>query len=344
MRDYTSCHINMKKPAIRVFEAMGGGHLSRWLTNASPRILMYHRFSSGEESRKLRSELFESQIRLLKKHFHVAAMSDIGSMLAAGHDIPNNTVVITIDDGYSDFYQYAYPILKRYSLPATLYVTTGFVDREVWLWPDRIEYILNSTKRRQFTLDIDEHNQSYDLDAPAGMRGVWVDVAQYCLKIPNSRKLDYLRYLADELQVVVPTEPIQEYAALSWDQIQEMSANRIEMGGHTVTHPRLVHVDDELLDNEIEGCKARIERMIDKTVCSFAYPNGEKPDYDEKIKQLVRQAGYTSATVSYLNHVTADRYEMGRYSVSGNMRDFEHILWGMRLISTRIGNMFSRPL
>lgn len=334
----------MKKPAIKAFGAMGGGHLTRWLTNASPRILMYHRFSSAQESRKIDSKLFELQVRLLKKHFHIVSMSDVGRMLTAGQDIPNNTAVITIDDGYSDFFQYAYPILKRYSLPATLYVTTGFVDREVWLWPDRIEYILNSTKRRQFAIDLDEHTENYDLDAPAGMRSVWADIAQYCLKIPNSRKLKYLQYLANELQVVVPSEPIQAYAALTWDQIQEMSRNGIEMGGHTVTHPRLVHVDDDLLGNEIEGCKERIERMIDKTVCSFAYPNGEKPDYNDKIKQLVSKAGYTSATVSYLNHITADRYEIGRYSVSGNMRDFKHILWGMRLISTRIEGMFSRSI
>lgn len=260
----------------------------------------------------------------------------------AGQDIPNNTAVITIDDGYSDFFQYAYPILKRYSLPATLYVTTGFVDREVWLWPDRIEYILNSTKRQQFSIEIDGRTLNYDLEASAGMRSIWVDIAQYCLRIPNSRKLDYLRYLETELQVIVPAEPIQAYAALTWEQIQEMSRNGIEIGGHTVTHPRLVHVTDEQLGSEIGGCKERIERMIDKAVYSFAYPNGEKSDYDDKVKQIVRQAGYTSATVSFLNHVTADRYEMGRYSVSGSMRDFEHILGGMRLISTRIGGMFSR--
>ncbi len=57
-----------------------------------------------------------------------------------------NAVVITVDDGYLDFYEIAFPALREAGLPATLFLTTRFVDGDIWLWPDQVRYILEHSE------------------------------------------------------------------------------------------------------------------------------------------------------------------------------------------------------
>ena len=66
-------------------------------------------------------------------------------MLAGGVEPPPNTVVVTVDDGYRDFYRVGWPALRKYGIPATLFVVTGFIDRECCLWVDRVTWCLGDT-------------------------------------------------------------------------------------------------------------------------------------------------------------------------------------------------------
>lgn len=333
----------LKKRLTDTFSASGGLHLTKWLTKNSPKILMYHRFGPDDGGSRMGISTFEQQIRLLKQSFEVIPMSKLGSMLENGQTIPANIAVITIDDGYDDFYNYAFPILQRYSVPATLYVTTGFVDREVWLWPDVITYIIANTQRRRWSIEINNKEQYFNFsDDVVETRRTWVDIAQYCLTLDESQKTFFLKEFAEELAVFVPVEPTKHYSAVTWDQLRKMEHAGIEIAGHTRTHPRLVKVEKNNLADEILGCKHRIEEMIDRSVLSFAYPNGEKQDYDEDVKKLVRKAGYTTATVSFYNQKKDDRYELGRYPIDSDLSDFRNVLWGARQVSLQMREYQSR--
>ena len=109
----------LKRRAADAFCAVGGLRVVRWMTRRIPRILLYHRFGSDSEGRRTSADAFEQQVMFLKRHCHVMAMAELGEMLRAGNRIPDNAAVITVDDGYRDFYTQAFPVLSRHNVPAT---------------------------------------------------------------------------------------------------------------------------------------------------------------------------------------------------------------------------------
>ena len=112
-------------------------------TKNIPRIFVYHRFSleKDPDGRKIDSDTFEWQLNKLRSDWHVIQLKDYLGILKDGKSL-KKVVVITIDDGYCDFFDIAFPILKKFNLPATFFPTVEFVNRKIWLWPDRIDYIL----------------------------------------------------------------------------------------------------------------------------------------------------------------------------------------------------------
>lgn len=87
-------------------------------------VLMYHHIAEeGNDSTVITPELFEQQIAALKEAGYTAIMPD--SLLAYvndGEELPDKPVVITFDDGYLSNYEYAYPILNKYGMCATIFV------------------------------------------------------------------------------------------------------------------------------------------------------------------------------------------------------------------------------
>src|SRR3972149_7196864 len=86
-------------------------------------ILMYHRVAPKAPpffESVIRPDIFERQIRFLKKHYNIASLEEIES--AAFNDGGKDMVVITFDDGYRDNYIHAFPVLKRYDVPASVFL------------------------------------------------------------------------------------------------------------------------------------------------------------------------------------------------------------------------------
>ncbi len=105
------------------------GGLSRSGYQTVP-ILTYHNFSKTTSNKMtVRQNDFEQQMRYLKENgYHVISMKEFFDFLEFKQQIPEKSVLITIDDGWMHFYTIAYPILKKYDYPATLFVYTDLID------------------------------------------------------------------------------------------------------------------------------------------------------------------------------------------------------------------------
>jgi biofilm PGA synthesis lipoprotein PgaB len=85
-------------------------------------VLLYHDFDKKEADITISPQKFRSHLEMLRDHhYHVASMPDFIRFLAGEGKLPPNAVVITSDDGYESFYQYAYPILKKLGYTATVF-------------------------------------------------------------------------------------------------------------------------------------------------------------------------------------------------------------------------------
>ncbi|MCP1677152.1 peptidoglycan/xylan/chitin deacetylase (PgdA/CDA1 family) [Natronocella acetinitrilica] len=306
--------------------------LARQFTRNHPRILMYHRFSEAEQSGFVSAAAFEQQVRYIARHHHAITAGALITALRDGTRLPPHTLVVTVDDGYEDFHRVAWPILKRHGVPATLFATTGFVDGELWLWPDQVAWLLDRTPESSDAVTVAEQRITVDGTA-------WQRLIDVLLTLPDAEKHLAIAAMAEQLGLVLPKAAPTEFASVSWDQLRELEQAGIEVGGHTCTHPTLPKVQTSELPKELDACLARINEELGERPRPFCYPNGQPSDYSQTVRDAVEQAGFIGAVVAHADHAShADVYQLRRHSSSANPFQFMKAASGIEWLGRRIKN------
>ncbi len=328
--------LNIKSRLVRLVGPFGGFQLCKILSRSTPKILMYHRFSENPQPGFVHREAFEKQIEYLKNNFNLVTLDDLVKNYQQQGFFSKNTIVITIDDGYNDFYEIAFPVLKKYNVPATFFVTTRFVDGDFWLWPDCVRYILEHSN------EIDLSRISSDLEYTSKQmtdrdrQTVWGMIITFLLSIAEDEKNHWLVRFAELQNVKIPNEPIEEYRAVSWSQVNELDANNIEIGAHTQTHPSLGRLKENQLSVEILGAVEIIQNQIGHSPRSFCFPNGQPSDYTESVKQHIKDAGCQSAvTAFYDEYFVNDLFELRRFCVGASWKYFIRAVNGVDVLAAK---------
>jgi len=328
--------LNIKSRLVRLAGPIGGFRLCRGLSRATPKILMYHRFSECAQAGFVHREVFEKQITYLKNNFNVVSLGALVTEYRKGKTFPANTIVITIDDGYQDFYEIAFPVLQKHNVSATFFVTTRFIDGDFWLWPDSVRYML-------------EHSDAIDLSTmPGGLEYksakltkndkqlLWDMIVMYLLTISENDKKVWLIAFAKLQKVKLPDEPAESYRAVSWSQVRKLDDNGIEIGVHTQSHPSLGKLEVNQIKPEVIGSVKIIEKQIGHRPKSFCFPNGQPDDYTEVVKKSVEKAGCQSAvTAFYDEYLVDDLFELRRFNVSTDWQYFLRAVNGVDALAAK---------
>jgi CelD/BcsL family acetyltransferase involved in cellulose biosynthesis/peptidoglycan/xylan/chitin deacetylase (PgdA/CDA1 family) len=262
----------MRKLRNRYQLSMGPRPSCRRRAEGGARIFYYHRVNNDNDPFFVATptEVFEAQMRYLARHYRVLSMAGINRHLERA-DSTETVVGVTFDDGYRDNYEYAFPILKRYGIPATIFLTTGSLDSREPLWFEQLAEAIKKTPREYLDLE-------FDIPRRFWLRSDAERLAS------NDRLFRILRLLGDNDRrarldeilghLGVPKECERREKMLTWDQVRVMKAGRIDFGGHTVTHPFLSKLTPGNASWEVSECKRRIENETQSEVEFFAYPNG----------------------------------------------------------------------
>jgi peptidoglycan/xylan/chitin deacetylase (PgdA/CDA1 family) len=287
-------------------------------------ILMFHRFSEQKESFKISQHEFDKQIRYMKKKYNFISLANYVDCIYKEKTIPNNPIIITIDDGYADNYYYAFPILKKYGISATIFLTTDFVTTKSWLWADKINYILKHAESDKFKYSLDDKEYVFDISTPGNLHKTQLNLFNHYLALDNKVKDLQISMLADELRVNVPEQVTPEYDSMSWDQITEMSDYGIDFGSHTCSHPICSNLQKDDLYFELHTSKKEIENNIGKSVDLFCYPNGQPNDLNENVINAVKDSGYRAAvttTFGFNSFEPGNPYTLSRIAYNGDKLD-----------------------
>src|SRR5262249_3349460 len=202
---------------------------------------------------------------------------------------------ITIDDGYRDCFDIAFPILRERKIPATAFVVTDFVDQATWLWTDKVRYLTSRAPGSLLETHIDDQSLRITLDGGASRLKGAERVNSELKLIADERKDDAIRQMADTLGVELPDAPPTQFSSLTWDQVRELDANGIEIGSHTVTHPILTKTNPEKLRYELVESRVRLETELGHKVELLGYPNG---DHNTSVQEEAARAGYKCAVTA----------------------------------------------
>ncbi len=296
-------------------------------------ILRYHSVNDDprwagdymQPSLALSPDVFERQVAHLAESHRVVSVAEIASAIAAGNRPDPRSVAITFDDGYEDNYRCAFPILRKYGVAATFYVTTACVADEELLWTVRLRYAMRRTDKAELVCDALGMTR---LDiSNAGSRDCAIRLVTGLVKRCSRDEADAL--LGSVFEALGAPDRTELRVMATWDELREMRDGGMAIGSHTVHHYNSTSITDEDLASELDGSKAALERELGLDEIHFAYPNGRTDAHcDPRTARLVREAGFSSAVTS-VTGPASPRYSvfaiprLGVASRDGDPRLFE---------------------
>jgi peptidoglycan/xylan/chitin deacetylase (PgdA/CDA1 family) len=301
---------------------------------------MYHRFSKDPhpEPTVIDAATFDWQVQYIQRNFHVITLGEYVCNPKNIAQPRRPSAILTVDDGYRDFYEIGYPILRKHEVRATFFVTVNFIEKKTWLWPDILRFALENAQEKTISFSFENTSFKVPTGDPESIRREWESLSYFCIRLDDEKKWEFISALLAAARVDLPREPIAEYAPVTWDQIREMKEEGIEIGSHTMNHPILSKVQDEqLLREEIDGSRRAIEEKIGDGVATFCYPNGMPEDIDERVVANVKGAGYHGAVVT-VGTPTGDVYRIPRIGVSTDRTDFLWKVCGMENLTGLLRN------
>jgi peptidoglycan/xylan/chitin deacetylase (PgdA/CDA1 family) len=272
-------------------------------------ILMFHRVVTPDGKPRIpENQILEITPKHLKEiiafyrqhKYEFVSMDEVTRRLN-GKRSKQKFVAFTFDDGYTDTYTTAYPILKRENIPFSIYITTDFPDRKAYMWWNLLESALLDNEVLFFTLDKKEyaiHCETMELK-----REAFNYVRQLVLKSVTGIPAAWWSVF-DPLGMDV--DGFTDRLAMSWDQINMLGRDPlVTISAHTCTHPPLNGLDEEEALEEMRRSREIIQEKTGLPVVHFAYPYGSKLEVSDREARLAASLGFKSAVITEPGNIYA---------------------------------------
>jgi peptidoglycan/xylan/chitin deacetylase (PgdA/CDA1 family) len=250
---------------------------------------------------------FYQQMRHLSEHYRPVSGTDVERALDGSAALPPRAVLVTFDDGYLDFADRLWPILREHRVPAVLFVPTDFPDHpERRFWWDDLIHAIENTEVREITVG----GTSLLLGTEQERRRAIKRLKLRAHTLEPDEVHPWVDELRQELGVATPKARV-----LGWEALGVLADDGLEIGAHTRTHPFLDRLEGDRLRLEIEGSITDLEARLGGRPTMFAYPHGR---HSELVVAAVRSAGLQLAFTTEqgsndLRH--ADRHRLRRINI-----------------------------
>ena len=277
---------------------------------------MYHRvaeLNSDPWSLAVTPTHFADQLAVLRKYGRPISLQQLIQVHGSGR-VPKRSIVVTFDDGYADTLQYARPLLEKFDIPATVFITTEQIERTGEFWWDELDKIFLQPGRLPSELKLNVHGQTYHWKLGQAARYSEAEAENRRWQkawdgAPGSRLALYyavwklLKPMTHHQQQAV-LENLRAWAhtsanarfthgTLKQAEICRLAEGKlIDVGAHTVSHPQLSIQSADCQKVEIETSKCVLEKILNRPITSFSYPYG---DYTSETLGIIRDAGFNCA-------------------------------------------------
>jgi peptidoglycan/xylan/chitin deacetylase (PgdA/CDA1 family) len=284
------------------------------VTARQPRLLMYHRFSAGANPRCTSIDQLLRHVELARRTCEFTTVSHAVEARRRGLRSGRPLAALTVDDGYHDFYEVAWPALRAAGVPVTVYVVANFVEGRTWLWHDKLAYILSAAPSQTLELRLANFAGRFPLLDADSRHAAWERIADFLVEAGPERAA-LLDEIAASAAVKPPDRPPPDAQPMSWQQLREIAAAGNEVGSHGMEHSRMSALTEVAARAELVDSKHMIEERTGARVTGFAYPNGAPGDLSERVDAVARSCGYEYTACSFWNcqHGHRDATRLGRW-------------------------------
>lgn len=257
---------------------------------------------------------FRHQMKYLAKNFRVVTLSEALHQLQSG-SINYPTAAITFDDGYQNVFDVAFPILREFLLPATVFINTDFVGTSDTIWFCRLIQAITGTSRPTLKW----RNVKFDLSSASAKALSSKDLQFHLKKLEHNDLLEQLEGIIDQLEVDdALLESATDFRILDKSAIAVMAGSGlIQFGAHTASHSILTKIPLKTARDEVEKSVRSISDWTGQPCRLFAYPNGGTADYNDKIVTILEDFGIVAAvtTIQGPNTAHTPALELRRYGI-----------------------------
>ena len=228
-------------------------------------------------------------------------------------DLPPNAFAITFDDGFENNYKYAAPILDDLKIPATFYVATKFIEKNLMSWIDQIEFIVDKKSNVNINLPWGE----FRLTDEKKSKIMLLDSIRYNVKnnvIYKPSKI--VKIIYDQLNVEIISSGEDEITKMmSWKQVTEINNNKLfNVGGHSHSHNILAFLSENEMRNDIN---LSIKLLFEKGSLNthhYSYPEGLKHCYNNSVIKHLKQKGIKCCptAIDGTNNLDSDLFQLKR--------------------------------
>ena len=265
----------LRKNLFAFLNLMCLSHILRWQKKNTITVLSLHKISCERNYfwNPISPSTFEKLLQYITRYYSVISFSDIASIQKK--PAPKPYAILSFDDGYFDFYEYALPLLKKYNLPCNHNIVNECASNNEIIWTERLNSIFNYCKGQGENLCFTITGKEISIE---GFNWNWMkfylNIYNLLLNIPKAERLQVLLEQEEKFKI----RP--RCTMMNWKQINECAQNLVEIGCHTYSHDSLSTITDEkVLQEEIIYSINEIENKLGKKITILALPNGESnPD------------------------------------------------------------------
>ncbi len=303
-----SCIVPQKNIAVLMYHRIIDSNYNFWKLNVSPRT-------------------FEEHIRYISQNYKVLRLEEEWSNIV---EADQKYVVVTFDDGYADNYRYALPILEKYHVPATIFVSTDLIDTDEMYWWDELEKIFLIDKYRgEFVFG----GVSYKISDANDSRDVCVRIRNLIKDMDPAERRGNLADLRSLLGLEQPET--SELRCVNTPELERMARSPyVTIGGHTKSHLSMGSFHSEnLLRLEIEESLGILEEKTGKKIKVFAYPYGGPKDRCDLADKMIADCGIKKSMLVRNGNISVDdgTYNLPRHMVfeGEDMEKKIRKIWGL---------------
>jgi peptidoglycan/xylan/chitin deacetylase (PgdA/CDA1 family) len=277
-------------------------------------ILAYHRvldltecsgFEFDEDLVSASTVGFRWQMEYVRRHLSPVTFRQLIEHLDYGIPLPPRPVIVTFDDGFDDNYHHVFPVLKSLEMPATFFVSTGYIGKADTFWFDWLVHLCRRASRAREPVEF--AGLKVHGCAEGGQETLAsAEALAHANTLPDHELRQALQQLEKQLGVSAPSGGCDHSRPLTWEQVREMAAAGLEFGSHTVTHAILSNTADHQLDEELAASKRHLEQELRRPIEVISYPVGREVSFNQRVIDRARAAGYRLG-VSYIPGVNPTR-------------------------------------
>ncbi len=283
------------------------------------RVVTYHGVDEQDhpvvnfDRLQIQPALFKRQLAALVRTYRIVPLREALQDFLAGRGWPRRGLSITFDDGYRNNLEVAAPILQQMGLPATVFVTSGFLEGRVRPWWYDVREVVAETRATELLLPGEPPR---DLRTVAARQQCCSALEWAWAGMTEQERAQRLKALCEAAQT---TWPGLRYPFMTRDEVIRLSRMGFDVEAHGSTHASLRAESDDRVRREVQESVAFVQSLDGRRPCCLAWPYGHKPVSRTLAECVLAEAGLLAAVsvIPGFNDGGADLTALKRWDLHG---------------------------